>query len=125
MGLIKEFKEFAVKGNALDMAVGIIIGTAFNKVVTSLVSDVIMPPIGMLLGKVDFRDLSVVLQEKVTSVVDGKVVETTPEVAVRYGMFISTVIDFAILAFTVFLMVKFLNRMVKAREYIKRPEAKM
>jgi large conductance mechanosensitive channel len=115
MGIVQEFKEFAVKGNAMDMAVGIIIGAAFNKVVTSLVNDVIMPPIGMMMGGVDFKDQRIVMREPVLGP-DGVVV--TEEVALRYGMFINTMIDFLIVAFTVFLMVKFLNRLIRRREAV-------
>lgn len=109
MGIIQEFKEFAVKGNAFDMAIGIIIGAAFNKIVTSMVSDVIMPPIGFVLGGVDFRNLELVL--KAASVdAAGAVV---PAVSLRYGAFINTVIDFLIVGFTVFIMVKAMNRLLK------------
>lgn len=99
MGMLKEFQEFAVKGNAIDMAVGIVIGAAFGKIVTSLVNDVIMPPIGLLLGRVDFSGLVIQLNEKT---------------AVKYGMFINTVLDFAIVAFAIFLIVKQINRLKKA-----------
>ena len=111
MGMLKEFKDFAVKGNALDMAVGIIIGAAFNKVVTSLVNDIIMPPIGMLLGGVDFKNLQVVLKAPVTSITG----EVIPAVAVRYGLFINTVSDFLIVAFTIFLVVRTVNRLSQMR----------
>jgi large conductance mechanosensitive channel len=112
MGLAKEFRDFAVKGNALDMAVGIIIGAAFNKIVTSLVNDIIMPPVGMLLGNVDFKDLSLVLKEAGKSATG----EAVPAVAMRYGLFISTCIDFLIVAFTVFMMVKMVNRLTQLRQ---------
>jgi large conductance mechanosensitive channel len=112
MGLIKEFKEFAVKGNMLDLAVGLIIGVAFGSVVNSLVNDIIMPPIGMALGHVDFKDLKVVLKEGVVDQVT-KVV-TTPEVAIRWGLFINTLINFLVVAFCVFLVVKAFNS-AKAR----------
>lgn len=111
MGLLTEFRDFAVKGNALDMAVGIIIGAAFNKIVTSLVNDIIMPPIGMLLGGVDFKSLQVTLKDAVTSPA-GDVI---PSVAVRYGLFINTVIDFLIVAFTIFMVVKTINRLGQMR----------
>lgn len=107
MSMIKEFKEFAVKGNVVDMAIGIIIGAAFGKIVSSLVADVIMPPIGILLGGVDFRDLSLTLK----SAVDG-----APAVMLRYGMFIQTVIDFLIVAGAVFLLVKAINVLKKKQE---------
>ena len=96
MGMIKEFREFAVKGNAIDMAVGIIIGAAFGKIVTSLVNDVIMPPIGLVLGRVDFSNLIIPLNEKT---------------AIRYGEFINNILIFVIVAFCVFLMVKQINRL--------------
>jgi large conductance mechanosensitive channel len=102
MGLLKEFREFAVKGNAIDMAVGIIIGAAFGKIVSSLVSDVLMPPLGMLMGKMDFSDLAVTLQAATA---------TTPAVTLKYGVFLNAVIDFVIVAFVVFLMVKQMNRL--------------
>ena len=111
MGILKEFRDFAVKGNALDMAVGIIIGAAFNKIVTSLVNDVIMPPIGMLLGGVDFKNLQVVLKGASTLATG----EAVPAVAVRYGLFLNTVIDFLIVAFTIFMVVRTLNRLTRLR----------
>lgn len=102
MGMLKEFKEFAVRGNVVDMAVGIIIGAAFGKIVTSLVNDVVMPPIGMLLGNVDFSDLSLNLREETAD---------APAVAVNYGMFINNVLDFLIVAFVIFLLIKQINRL--------------
>jgi len=111
MGLMKEFKEFAVKGNAMDMAVGIIIGAAFNKIVSSLVNDVIMPPIGMLLGGVDFKNLQLTLKEATMSAAGTEI----PAVAVRYGLFINTVIDFLIVAFTIFLVIRTINRLAQMR----------
>jgi large conductance mechanosensitive channel len=112
MGLLTEFRDFAVKGNALDMAVGIIIGAAFNKIVTSLVNDIIMPPIGMLLGGVDFKNLEVVLKGASTSATG----EPVAAVAIRYGFFINTVIDFVIVAFTIFLMIRTINQLTKMRK---------
>ncbi|WP_027368571.1 large-conductance mechanosensitive channel protein MscL [Desulfocurvibacter africanus] len=102
MGLIKEFKEFAVKGNMVDLAVGIIIGAAFGRVVTSLVEDVIMPPVGVLVGGVDFSSLSLLLKPA------GEGVEA---VTLRYGAFIQSVVDFLIVALAVFLLVKGINSM--------------
>lgn len=113
MGIVQEFKEFAVKGNALDMAVGIIIGAAFNKVVTSVVNDLLMPPIGMLLGGTDFKNLRYVLKDAVVGP-DGK--EVAAEVAIRYGQFLNVTIDFLIVAFTVFVIVKMMNRVMRKRE---------
>lgn len=119
MGLIQEFKEFAVKGNALDMAVGIIIGAAFNNIVQSLVNDVIMPPLGMVIGKVDFKDLKVVLSEGLpANPAATPPVAAVPEVAVRYGLFFNQVINFLIVAFVVFMMVKFMNRLVRKRTVV-------
>ena len=113
MGIVKEFKEFAVKGNAMDMAVGLILGAAFNKIVTSIVQDMIMPPLGMLLGKVDFKNLQVVLKD---AVVDAAGKETLPAVAIRYGAFVNTIVEFFIVAVSVFVMVKFMNRLIRVRE---------
>lgn len=107
MGLLKEFKEFAVKGNVMDMAIGVIIGGAFGKIVASFVSDVLMPPIGLLLGGVDFKDMTYVMKEAVGEV---------PAVTLNYGMFIQNVIDFVIIAFVIFMMLKGLNSMKKKAE---------
>lgn len=104
MGMIKEFKDFAMKGNVMDMAVGIIIGGAFGKIVSSLVGDVLMPPIGILLGGVNFTDLKMVLKEAVGE---------APAVTVNYGVFAQTVIDFVIIAFVIFMLVKGMNSMKK------------
>jgi len=102
MGMLKEFKEFAIKGNAIDMAVGIIIGAAFGKVISSLVADVFMPPIGMLVGGVDFTDLAIPLNEATGD---------APAVAINYGNFIQTLVDFTIIAFAIFMAVKFINKL--------------
>ena len=112
MGFLKEFKAFALKGNVMDMAVGVIIGGAFGKIVTSLVNDVIMPPLGMLLGKVNFTDLSVTLHE---AVMEGDKI-ITPAVTWKYGAFIQQVVDFAILAFCVFIMVKVMTRLTTKKK---------
>jgi len=107
MGLVTEFKEFAMRGNVVDMAVGIVIGGAFGKIVSSFVADVLMPPIGLLLGNVDFSDLAITLRD------------ATPEsaaVLLKYGTFINTVIDFVIIAFAIFLVVKGMNTMKKKEE---------
>ena len=105
---IKEFKEFAVKGNAIDMAVGVIIGAAFGKIVSSIVSDIIMPPIGWLIGGMDFEDLKVKLP----------VNPINPEVSatINYGVFVQTVIEFVIIAFCVFLLVKGINIMARKKK---------
>ena len=105
MGILKEFREFAVKGNVVDLAVGVIIGVAFGKIVNSLVADVIMPPIGLLLGGVDFSSFAVLLKPASVDAA-GKAV---PPVLLKYGVFINTVIEFAIVAFAVFLLVKVIN----------------
>ena len=107
MGMLQEFKTFAVRGNMMDMAVGIIIGVAFGKIVTSLVADVFMPPLGMLLGEVDFKELAVTLQEAT---------ETAPAVTLNYGLFLQNVLDFVIIAFVVFLLVKGINRLHRKQE---------
>lgn len=104
MSMLKEFKEFAVKGNVVDMAVGVIIGGAFGKIVTSLVGDVIMPPIGVMMGGVDFSNLSIVVQEAI---------DKKPAVMISYGKFLQTIIDFIIIAFTIFMAIKALNSLKK------------
>ena len=118
MGIVKEFKEFAVKGNMIDMAVGIIIGSAFGKIISSLVNDVLMPPLGMLLGKVDFTNLKAVLQKGNDAVMDGAAVirPAVSEVSINYGMFIQTMIDFTIVAFCIFLVIKGMNSLKKKEE---------
>ena len=113
MGFLQEFKAFALKGNVMDMAVGVIIGGAFGKSVTSLVNDVIMPPIGLVVGGVDFTDLNLTLKQ---AVVDAAGEVVTPAVTWNYGAFIQQVVDFAILAFCVFMMVKVMNRLMKKKE---------
>jgi len=107
MSMMKEFKEFAMRGNVLDMAVGIIIGGAFGKIITSLVNDVIMPPIGLLLGGVDFSNLAFTLRQAT---------ETAPAVMMKYGTFINTIIDFVIVAFAIFLLVRGVNSLRKKQE---------
>jgi large conductance mechanosensitive channel len=110
--MVKEFKEFAMRGNVVDMAVGIVIGAAFGKIVSSFVSDVLMPPIGMLLGGVDFSNLMITLKNAVGD---------APAVVVKYGVFINTVIDFVIVAFAIFMVIKGMNAMKKKEE--KAPSA--
>ncbi|HPS62854.1 MAG TPA: large-conductance mechanosensitive channel protein MscL, partial [Bacteroidales bacterium] len=102
--LLQEFKEFAMRGNVIDLAVGVIIGAAFGKVVASLVNDVIMPPIGLLVGGMDFKALVVTLREAVMDPATGKVAKEA--VTLKYGNFIQTLVDFAIVAFAIFMMVK-------------------
>jgi large conductance mechanosensitive channel len=118
MGMIKEFKEFAMRGNVLDMAVGIIIGGAFGKIITSLVNDVLMPPIGILLGKVNFSDLKAVIMKGHDAVMEGATViqPAVKEVTINYGTFIQTIIDFLIVAFCIFLVIKAMNRVSKKKE---------
>lgn len=111
MGMLKEFKAFAMRGNVVDMAVGIVIGAAFGKIVSSLVANVVMPPIGLLMGGVDFADLSIVLKD--ATVVDGKEV---PAVAIQYGLFINTVLDFVIVAFAIFMVIRAMNKLKKKEE---------
>ena len=102
----KEFKEFAMRGNVIDMAIGIIIGAAFGKIVTSLVNDIIMPPIGFILGKVDFSNLVITIHEKTA---------TSPAVLISYGAFINTLINFIIIAFAIFILIKQMNKLVQAK----------
>ena len=118
MSIVKEFQEFAVKGNMIDMAVGIIVGGAFGKIVTSLVNDVIMPPIGLLLGGVDFKDLAVTLKAGTEATVDaaGAAVAAAPAVTLNYGVFAQTVVDFLIVAIAVFIMVKGINGLRRKQE---------
>jgi large conductance mechanosensitive channel len=103
MKILKEFKEFAVKGNMIDLAVGIIIGAAFGKIIASLVSDIIMPPIGLALGGVNFTDLQFIMKDAVIDPATGK---ETAAVALRYGNFLQTLVDFIIIAFSVFMILK-------------------
>lgn len=113
MGLLQEFKTFALKGNVVDMAVGVIIGGAFGKIVSSLVNDVIMPPIGLIVGGVDFTNLKLTLK---SAVVDAAGAVTAPAVTWNYGAFIQQVVDFTILALCVFMMVKIMNKLLKKEE---------
>ena len=112
MGMMKEFKEFAAKGNMLDLAVGIIIGAAFGKIVSSLVADVLMPPIGLILGGVNFTNLKITLREAVG---------TAPAVTLNYGTFIQTIVDFLIVAFAIFLLLKGVNRMRRKQAEVPPP----
>ena len=110
MSLAKEFKEFAMRGNVVDLAVGIIIGGAFGKIVSSVVADVIMPPIGLLLGGVKFTDLKIFLTDPV---VDAAGVITKQAVSINYGNFVQSLVDFLIIAFAIFMMIKAMNHMKK------------
>ncbi len=110
--MLQDFKKFAVKGNVMELAIGVIIGGSFGKIVSSLVTDIIMPPIGLLTGGVDFKHLALTLHEAT---------DTTPAVMVNYGVFMNTVIDFLIISFTIFLVVRQFNRL-KKKEEIKADE---
>jgi large conductance mechanosensitive channel len=112
-GMFKEFREFAMKGNVLDLAVGIIIGAAFGKIITSFVSDVLMPPVGLLLGKVDFSNLFINLSDQTYPTL--KAAKDAGAATLNYGLFLNSVIDFLIVAFAVFLLVRQINK-------LKRPE---
>lgn len=115
MSMAKEFKEFAMKGNVVDMAVGIIIGGAFGKIVSSFVNDVLMPPIGMLLGGVDFSKLAITVKEAVAA--DAAAGTAAAEaVVIKYGLFINNVLDFLIVAFAIFMVIKALNAAKKKEE---------
>lgn len=107
MGMMKEFKDFAMKGNVIDMAVGIVIGGAFGKIIGSLVTDVIMPPIGILLGGVDFSNLSIVLKAAT---------ETAEAVTLNYGAFVNTIVEFTIIIFAIFMVIKGINNAKKKEE---------
>ena len=107
MGLIKEFKSFAVRGNVVNMAVGIIIGAAFGKIVSSLVEDVIMPPLGLMIGGVDFTDLTITMKAASNGV---------PAVMLKYGKFVQSVLDFTIIAFAIFILVKGVNALKRKEE---------
>jgi len=116
--MLKEFREFAIKGNVMDMAVGVIIGAAFGKIVDSLVKDVVMPPIGLALGKVDFANLFVVLKEGVPPApyLTVEAAQKAGAVTLNYGVFINTMISFLIVAFVVFLLVRTINRLRNEEE---------
>jgi len=113
MKIIKEFKEFAIKGNMFDMAIGIIIGVAFNKIVTSLVNDIILPAFGLLIGNVNFQNINIVLQEEIRDNT-GNIIQGL--VSIKYGNFIQVVFDFFIIAITIFLVIKIFNKLRKKGE---------
>ena len=104
MSIVKEFKDFAIKGNAVDMAVGIIIGASFGKIISSLVNDIIMPPLGLLIGGVDFKNLKIILKAAT---------DNAPAVSINYGQFINTTIDFLIVASAIFVVVRGISRLKK------------
>ncbi|MDO8988069.1 MAG: large-conductance mechanosensitive channel protein MscL [Sideroxyarcus sp.] len=112
MSIVREFKEFAVRGNVIDMAVGVVVGSAFGKIVSSIVSDVIMPPIGVLLGGVNFSDLAFTIKEAA---------EGAPAVVIAYGKFVQTIIDFTIIAFAIFVVVRLINSLKKKAEAAPAP----
>lgn len=120
MKVLKEFREFAMKGNVVDLAVGVIIGGAFGKIVSSLVSDIVMPPIGFILGGVNFTDLKVMI--KAAGIDDAG--KATAAVTLNYGNFVQSIFDFAIIAFAIFIMVKVINKL-KRNEEKKKPEVKI
>ncbi len=112
MSLLSEFKQFAVKGNVIDLAVGIIIGAAFGRIVTSLVNDILMPPLGLIIGGINFKDLKYVLSEPVVE--GGKVI--AEGASINYGNFIQSLVDFLIIALSIFLLVKAINTMKRKEE---------
>ena len=114
MSVMQEFRDFAVKGNVVDMAVGIIIGAAFGKIVSSFVGDVVMPPLGLMIGGVDFTDLAVTLKAAAGDV---------PAVTLNYGKFIQTLFDFTIVAFAIFMVIKAINSMKRKEEAVPAPPA--
>lgn len=108
MSMVKEFKEFATKGNVVDLAVGIIVGAAFGKIVTSLVGDILMPPLGLLIGGVDFSNLAITLKEASSA--------ASPAVLLKYGAFVQSLFDFIIVAFAIFIVVKAMNTLQKKKD---------
>jgi large conductance mechanosensitive channel len=114
MKIVKDFKEFAIKGNMIDLAVGIIIGAAFGKIIASLVNDVIMPPIGLLLGGMNFTDIHITMKDAITDPATGKILKEA--VNLRIGSFIQALVDFTIIAFSIFLIVKGVSRMNRKKE---------
>ena len=117
---LQDFKAFAMKGNVIDMAVGVVIGGAFGKIVSSLVSDIIMPPIGMLVGGMNFSNLHIVLQKAHMNEVTGKMIEAVTH---NYGNYIQTTIDFLIIAFSIFIAIKFMNKLRTKKEETPAPTA--
>ena len=115
MSVVKEFKDFAMKGNVIDLAVGVVIGAAFGKIVTSLVTDIMMPPIGLLTGGIDFKDLKLIIKH-------GDAAKKLADVTINYGSFISILIQFIIIAFCIFLVVKGINSMKKKEEAAPAPD---
>lgn len=118
MGMMKEFRDFAMRGNVVDLAVAVVIGAAFGKIISSFVADVLMPPIGLLLGGVDFTSLQLVLKEGKEALLEGEAVvqEAVAAVTINYGIFIQHVVDFLIVAFAIFMVVRTMNNMKKKKE---------
>jgi large conductance mechanosensitive channel len=128
MSMIKEFRDFAMRGNVVDMAVGVVIGTAFGAITTSLVRDVMMPPLGYVAGNIDFADKKVVIQEAIAAVPESAITNAAgevtriaavlakPEITLNYGLFINSVINFLIVAFALFMVVKAMNKLKKKQE---------
>ena len=114
MKMLKDFREFAMKGNVIDMAVGIIIGAAFGKIIASLVNDIIMPPIGLLVGGVDFKQIAYTMQDAVVDPATGKILKEA--VTLKVGNFIQTIVDFIIVAFAIFMMVKGVANLSRKKE---------
>jgi len=110
MSILKEFKEFAMRGNVIDLAVGVVIGASFGKIVTSAVNDIIMPPLGILVGGMDFKDLKLVLRHNVMDA-EGKVADVT----LNYGAFLQNILDFIIIAFAIFMLVKVINKLKRKK----------
>lgn len=117
---LKDFRDFALRGNVIDMAVGVIIGGAFGKIVTSLVNDIIMPAVGVLTGGTNFNELKYVLQKEV---VDNAGAVTTPEVAITWGAFVQTILDFIIIAFCIFVAIRFMQNLRRKKEAEAAPAA--
>lgn len=117
MGMMSEFKEFAMRGNVIDLAVGVVIGAAFGKIVSALVDNVIMPPIGMLIGGVDFSALAITLKEASVDAAG----EAVPAVQIGYGVFLNALIQFVIVAFAIFMVVKAINRLNRKPEVVEAP----
>lgn len=119
MSFVKEFKEFAMRGNVIDMAVGVIVGGAFGKIVTSLVNDIIMPGIGVITGGANFSEFKYVLQPEQVDGVTKEVV--TPEVAITWGAFVQTIVDFLIIAFCIFVAIKVMNKLMRKKKAEEEP----
>lgn len=112
--MLKQFKEFAMRGNVVDLAVGVIIGAAFGKIISSLVNDIIMPPIGLLVGGIDFRNIVITLQDVVAEPSTGKILKEA--VTIKLGNFIQTLVDFSIIAFAIFMLIQGMNKLFRKQE---------